>query len=82
MQPTNELEAQAREWIAELMEVPVRTRPSLGLGYDIRLEGERPTGSGLLYENSVLYLSAFVLDEPGKPKEGAAFARYGLRRHL
>jgi hypothetical protein len=82
MQPTNQLEARARTWIAELMEVPVRTRPSLGLGYDIRLEGEQTTGSGLLYENSVLYLSAFALVEPSERREGSAFARYGLRRRL
>jgi hypothetical protein len=80
--PTNGLEDRARAWIAELMEVPVHTHASLGLGYDIRLDAEHTAGSGLLHDNSVLYLSAFALAELGKPKEDVGLARFGLRRRL
>ena len=82
MQPTTDLEARARIWIAELMDVSVQIRPSLGLGYDIRFESERTTGSGLLYENSVLYLSVLALTEAGEQRKGSAFLRYGMRRRL
>lgn len=75
-------EALARTWLAEIVEVPIRTRRSLGLGYDVRLENERITGAALLYEDSVLYLSAFVLPETNSNRKGSAFARYDLRRRL
>jgi hypothetical protein len=64
------------------MEVPVHTHASLGLGYDIRLEAEHTAGSGLLHENSVLYLSAFAVAELAHPNEDADFARFSLRRRL
>jgi hypothetical protein len=80
--PTDRLAARAQTWMAELLEAPVRTRPSLGLGFDLRLEGERLTGSGLLFEDSVLYLSAFTLTQISQPQDGTPIARYGLRRRL
>jgi hypothetical protein len=80
--PTNGLEDRARAWIAELLEVPVHTHASLGLGYDIRLEAEHTAGSGLLHESWVLYLSAFALADPVKSKGESTLARFGLRRRL
>jgi hypothetical protein len=75
-------EAQAGNWLAELLEVPIRTRPSLGLGYDIRLENDRTTGAALLYENSVLYLSAFAAPETKKEHQSSLFASLGRRRRM
>ncbi|MGQ9688557.1 MAG: ARPP-1 family domain-containing protein [Desulfobaccales bacterium] len=78
-QPTNGLEDRARAWMTELLEVPVRTQASLGLGYDIRLEAEHLAGSGLLHDNSVLYLSAFAVAAPVKSQSESTLADFGLR---
>jgi hypothetical protein len=80
--PDIEAEAQARTWLAELLAVPIRTRRSLGLGYDVRLEHERITGAALLYENSVLYLSALAAPETKVEPRNSLFASFRRRRGM
>jgi hypothetical protein len=53
-------ETRADAWVEEIRELPVIPSPSLGLGEDLRLETEKLIGSGLLYEDTVLYLSVFL----------------------
>lgn len=53
-------ETRADAWVKEIRELPVTPSPSLGLGEDLRLETEKVIGSGLVYEDTVIYLSVFL----------------------
>lgn len=51
---------EAGNWVAKVKKAPVVTTPSLGLGKDLRVDGEGIIGSGLLHEESLVYLSVFA----------------------
>jgi hypothetical protein len=61
------------EWLAEIMESIVTQNPSLGLGTDLRITDGKVTGSGLLHEGGLLYLSVFDKGNGGEqanPRSG------------
>lgn len=64
--PTPGTREKVESWLAEVKKSPALTNPSLGLGKDLRLEGERLIGSGLLFEETVLYLSIFTKAQVGE----------------
>jgi len=71
------------DWLTEVLESPVSLVPSLGLGQDLRLSGEKVIGSGLLHEETVLYFSAFPKaggGESNKPR--SSMARASRRRRF
>jgi hypothetical protein len=45
--------------MAEVKKAPVTTNSSLGLGTDLRINGQGIIGSGLLHDETLLYLSIF-----------------------
>jgi hypothetical protein len=59
-------------WLREVTALPLTKSPSLGLGEDLRLESQKVIGSGLLHEDTVLYLAVF-------PKAGAG-VKSGMAR--
>ncbi len=67
-------------WMAEVKKAPLAKNPSLGLGEDLRLEGEKVIGSGLLHQETVLYLSVFPKARGLEMGEsGSRMARYTQR---
>jgi hypothetical protein len=55
--------------------------PSIGVGRDVRLEGDRATGAALAYEGSVVHLAIFRMH--GRGSQGAGgMARASLRRRM
>ncbi|MFZ5448909.1 MAG: ARPP-1 family domain-containing protein [Thermodesulfobacteriota bacterium] len=47
------------QWLQEVMQLPVVTSPSLGLGEDLRLNSQKVIGSGLMHETALVYLAVF-----------------------
>jgi ARG and Rhodanese-Phosphatase-superfamily-associated Protein domain len=72
-------QAQIQGWVGTVSESPVSLTPSLGLGDDLRIPGDKLVGSGLLYEESVLYLSVFPRAN-GTETGGSGLARSTRRR--
>jgi hypothetical protein len=60
------------KWLQEVTELPLLKSPSLGLGEDLRLESQKLIGSGLMHEDTVLYLAVF-------PKNGGG-VKSGMAR--
>jgi hypothetical protein len=60
-------------WLREVTALPLAASPSLGLGEDLRLESQEVIGSGLLHEDTVLYLAVFPKASSGV-KSGMARA--------
>ena len=60
------------KWLREVTQLPLIKNPSLGLGEDLRLESQQVIGSGLLHEDTVVYLTVF-------PKNGAG-VKSGMAR--
>lgn len=60
------------KWLREVTQLPLIKSPSLGLGEDLRLESPKVIGSGLIHEDTVLYLTVF-------PKNGAG-VKSGMAR--
>jgi len=70
----------AESWLAKLKNAPVITTPSLGLGQDLRVDGEGIIGSGLLYDESLVYLSIFARVEGNEQgMSGSRMARASQR---
>jgi hypothetical protein len=56
----------AEGWMAEVKKAQVTLNPSIGLGEDLRIEGGGIIGSGLLLNETMLYLSIFAKSEGGE----------------
>jgi len=70
----------AESWLAKLKHVPVVTTPSLGLGQDLRVDAEGLIGSGLLHEETLVYLSVFARVEGNEQGlSGSRMARASQR---
>ncbi len=70
----------AERWVAELKIAPVAVNPSLGLGKDLRIEGKGFVGSGLLHDETLVYLSIFARAEEGRQeRSGSRVARASRR---
>jgi hypothetical protein len=70
----------AESWMNEVKKAQVTMNPSLGLGEDLRIEGKGIIGSGLLHDETLLYLSVFAKTEDteqGRP--GSHMARASRR---
>ncbi len=52
-------EAAAFRWFAEILEGGVEEQQAADLGYDLRLETKRVSGSGLLWQDELIQLSVF-----------------------
>jgi hypothetical protein len=59
--------------------MPPATQPSVGLGNDVRLRGDRVVGSGLEFDGELLQLSAFTSDR-GPERAFGRIARPSRRR--
>jgi hypothetical protein len=71
---------QAESWVTEVKNAPVAANPSLGLGLDLRLEGKGFVGSGLLYDETLVYLSVFArAAENVQERSGSRMARASRR---
>jgi hypothetical protein len=67
-QPAKPKKPEPKSWFEGINELPLMIQSSLDLGQDLRIEGEKIIGSGLLNEDKLLYLSVFVKgDEQEKP---------------
>ena len=64
-------------WLREVTQLPLVTSPSLGLGEDLRLESEKVIGSGLMHEDTVLYLAVFPKAGTGVKSTMARASRRG-----
>jgi hypothetical protein len=65
----------AEGWMAEVRKAQVTMNPSPGLGKDLRIEGGGIIGSGLLHNETLLYLSVFAKSEgvgQGRPSSRMA----------
>jgi len=58
------------------------TYPSIGLGHDVRLEGNGATGSALVYEGIVVHLAVFRIHGRRDSSETGGIARASLRRRM
>ncbi|MGQ9922098.1 MAG: ARPP-1 family domain-containing protein [Desulfobacca sp.] len=58
----------------------VERRPSVGLGFDLRLESAKVIGAGLEYEDHILHLSLFPQDSPAGAKKSPNPLRRASRR--
>jgi hypothetical protein len=71
---------QAESWVSEVKAAPVAANPSLGLGMDLRLEGKGFVGSGLLHDETLVYLSVFArAAENVQDRSGSRMARASRR---
>jgi hypothetical protein len=71
---------QAESWVTEVKNTPVAAHPSLGLGLDFRLEGKGFVGSGLLHDETLVYLSVFArAAENVQDRSGSSMARASRR---
>ncbi|MGQ9688328.1 MAG: ARPP-1 family domain-containing protein [Desulfobaccales bacterium] len=71
---------QAESWVTEVKNAPVAAYPSLGLGMDLRLEGQGFVGSGLLHDETLVYLSVFARAAGGERQgSGSRMARASRR---
>lgn len=71
---------QAASWLTEITNAPVTAHPSLGLGQDLRLEGRGFVGAGLLYGETLVYLSVFARPSDSRPhRAGSRMARPSRR---
>ena len=52
-------EASALRLFAEILEAAVEEQPAADLGYDLRLENKRVSGSGLVWQEELVQLSVF-----------------------
>jgi len=70
----------AKAWLAEVIKASVTINPSLGLGEDLRIEGEEVIGSGLLLEETLVYLSVFAKAESAEQsRSGSRMVRASRR---
>jgi hypothetical protein len=72
----------AESWVVEIKKAPVTTNPSLGLGEDLRIEGEGVVGSGLLLEKALVYLSVFARAEVGEQGMSSSLMARASRRGI
>ena len=71
---------QAESWMTEVKTAPVAAHPSLGLGLDLRIEGKGFVGSGLLHDETLVYLSVFArAAENVQDRSGSRMARASRR---
>jgi hypothetical protein len=56
---TPEIPSSGEKWLQEVTTLPLTASPSLGLGEDLRLENQKVIGSGLKYEDVLVYLAVF-----------------------
>jgi hypothetical protein len=79
-QPPEVTKEKAEGWTAEVKKAQVTLNPSLGLGKDLRVEGGGIIGSGLLLNETLLYLSVFAKSEGGEQgRSGSRMARASQR---
>ena len=70
----------AEGWMAEVTRAQVAMNPSLGLGEDLRIETDGLIGSGLIHDETLLYLSVFAKSEGGEQgRSGSRMARASQR---
>lgn len=70
----------AESWVGEVKNARVAATPSLGLGLDLRVEGKGVVGSGLLHEETLVYLSVFTKAEVAeRGGSGSRMARASQR---
>lgn len=71
---------QAESWVTEVKNAPVAANPSLGLGLDLRIEGKGFVGSGLLFDETLVYFSVFARAVEGeRQNSGSRMARASRR---
>lgn len=71
---------QAETWVTEVKNAPVAANPSLGLGLDLRIEGKGFVGSGLLFDETLVYFSVFARAVEGeRQNSGSCMARASRR---
>jgi hypothetical protein len=76
----------ARERAERLLQRVVGARvevfPSLALGNDLRLAGERAVGSALVFDGIVVHMGIFRIHSRGSRSEGSSVARSSVRREF
>jgi hypothetical protein len=60
------LKCQATDLIKEAQSAPIESRPSVGLGMDLRLESRKLSGFALALEDQILHLAVFARAPNGK----------------
>jgi len=79
-------EAVAREraerLLRRLVGARVESYPSIGLGQDLRLEGDRAVGSALVFQGVVVHLGIFRVHGRRSGTESSGIASASLRRRL
>jgi hypothetical protein len=72
--------ADVRRFLEGVRNAPRKNYPSLGLGENIRAEGPFVSGAALVYNESVLHLSAFAHDGKRDEKFGVPYQRFSQRK--
>ena len=72
--------ADIRRFMEGIQKAPRKSYPSLGLGENIRAEGPFISGAALVYNESVLHLSAFAHDGKRDEKFGVPYQRFSQRK--
>ena len=72
--------ADIRRFMEGIQKAPRKSYPSLGLGENIRAEGPFISGAALVYNESVLHLSAFAHEGKRDEKFGVPYQRFSQRK--
>ncbi len=74
--------ARAERLLRRLVGARTEVYPSIALGWDVRLEGERATGSALVHEGIVVHLGIFRIHGQGTGSGSTGMARASRRWRL
>lgn len=74
------MKSQVTDLIKAAQSAEIETRPSVGLGLDLRLESRKLNGFALAFEDQILHLAIFARTNSGNRKgEYSRMARFSNR---